>query len=207
MFPDEMVTRSYSDTSMWRAAIMMVVAALAMVACSGRYGAHTSNASGSGEPSANVNARADEPLVLYQVDTNAFGTSSAFTLTVFANGKVAYKPTPVEPMPSYGDDKNKKKEVPVETTVSQEQLQQLLAEFDRANFMSMKDTYATTDDGCPRVVSDQRGVSITFNGKTAQKKVDHYLGCVESGDDISRVYPAELREIENRLDDLVPKQP
>jgi hypothetical protein len=156
--------------------------------------------------SANLSAAKDEPLVVFQRSSDAFGSASAYTLSIFADGRILYKPIKTERMPVFGGTSTPQNLTPVETTISHDKLQQLLAEFDRINFVELRDQYATRDDGCPSEISDQPGATITFNGAKQQKTIHHSFGCVQASD-YKTLYPPDLSHLELTLEDLVPKQP
>jgi hypothetical protein len=65
--------------------------------------------------------------------------------------------------------------------ISQEQLQQLIAEFEKINFYSLRDTSddprKNSKDDCPDYLYDSSAtvLAISLNGKS--KEVHHYLGC------------------------------
>jgi hypothetical protein len=88
--------------------------------------------------------------------------------------------------------------------ISQNQLKELLAEFERIEYFSLKDDYGMSGSfgpapakDCPEMRTDHPSAytSLTMNGKT--KKVAHYHGC--KGNDAAE----KLRQLENRIDEVV----
>jgi Domain of unknown function (DUF6438) len=91
-----------------------------------------------------------------------------------------------------------------EGSVTQNQLRQIIAAFDKANYFSLKDKYAGAEDGCPTTWTDYPS-AVTFikiNGKS--KTISHNYGCRETRPDksLGDVYPKELFELEKTIDEI-----
>lgn len=86
-------------------------------------------------------------------------------------------------------------------TISQGQLLQLIAEFEKAKYFSLNDRYRDKEDGCPAVWTDYSTVitSIRINGKS--KTISHYDGCQEGSG--SAVFPKALTDLEKKIDEIV----
>jgi len=84
----------------------------------------------------------------------------------------------------------------MKSAISQERLKQLIAEFDRVKFFSLKDDYWKDRSVCDEVYSDAESVftSIRINGES--KTIRHYHGC--KGPKV----PKELTELENKIDEI-----
>jgi hypothetical protein len=124
-------------------------------------------------PSGNLN---DTIITLER--TACYGKCPVYKLTVYGSGAVIYE----------GKD-FVRTTGKAEETISQEQIKQLVSEFEKANYYSLNDNYmevAITD--LPYV-----NTSIAMDGKT--KSIKHYCG------DISA--PEQLTELENRIDEIV----
>jgi hypothetical protein len=115
-----------------------------------------------------------------------FGTCPAYKLTITANGSVEFE----------GRHYVKKKGV-VRATMSWDQLKQLVAEFEKAKYFTLKDRYVDEGDGCASVWTDQPYVttSITIAGKT--KSIKHYTGC--QGPAVLK----RLTALEDKIDEVV----
>ncbi|HYX72040.1 MAG TPA: DUF6438 domain-containing protein [Nitrososphaera sp.] len=123
--------------------------------------------------------------------TECFGTCPSYKLSISANGKVVFI-----------GQRFVKKTGKFESRITQDQLKQLVSEFERINYFSLKDDYGWTvtyqpSEDCPEWWTDHPTAytSITINGKT--KKVGHYDGC--KGTDTVK----KLAELENRIDEIV----
>ncbi|MBI3652445.1 MAG: hypothetical protein HY231_15600 [Acidobacteria bacterium] len=118
--------------------------------------------------------------------TVCYGTCPHYKLTIYADGKVVFE----------GRDFVKKKGR-FESHIASQQVEQLLTEFERANFFALRNSYATEADGCESLWTDHptTTTSIKTNGKT--KTVAHYHGC--QGAKI----PQSLTALENRIDEIV----
>lgn len=89
----------------------------------------------------------------------------------------------------------------IEDKLSQEKINQLLAEINRANFFSLKDSY-TEAANCPTYATDQPTVNISIKLENKEKSVIHYLGCRENGRE-RKVFPQQLYNLENNIDEIV----
>jgi hypothetical protein len=120
----------------------------------------------------------NKDVVITLERTACFGTCPVYSLTIRGDGTVAYE----------GKDFVEVKG-PAETTISQDQIEKLIVEFEKADFFSLKDSYAErTITDAPTVIT-----SITVDGKS--KTVEHYHG------DLSA--PEKLTALEDRIDDIV----
>jgi len=90
---------------------------------------------------------------------------------------------------------------PIRTTVALEKISQLVAEFDRIRYFSLKDRYAKVEDGCPAVWTDSASAvtSLTMDGKT--KTIEHYYGC--HADAGGPIYPEQLTDLEQTIDQIL----
>lgn len=115
-----------------------------------------------------------------------FGACPVYKLTISADGSVEFE----------GRRFVKEKGI-VRTTISQDQLKHLIAEFERAEYFTLQDRYVGEGDGCSEVWTDSQTVntSITIAGKT--KSVKHYHGC-EGPPVLER-----LTDLENEIDEVV----
>lgn len=149
-------------------------------------------------------SKSSSPIITLERRTDAFGVAPAYTLSIYADGTVVYKAMPHETAPIYRAKRNVKKRRRATSKVSQADIQQLISEFERINYFSLKDDYgmsggfgpAPTED-CPEKRTDHPSAytSLAINGKT--KKVAHYHGC--KGNDAAE----KLTRLENRIDEIV----
>ncbi|MGI8469915.1 MAG: DUF6438 domain-containing protein [Pyrinomonadaceae bacterium] len=133
--------------------------------------------------------------------TGCYGTCSAYTLVILTDGTVIFGSSMY--YVRNGKESVQKSLRPIKSEISKEQLQQIIDEFERANFFSLKDSYRDVSDGCPTWGTDAPSVfvSIQINGR--KKSIEHNLGCRYSGKDFPRVFPKELYELENKIDEIV----
>jgi hypothetical protein len=140
-----------------------------------------------------------DTLITLRRFTDAFGAGVHYELTISSDGTVVFKRFR-NPFVA-GFDPKAPPPKPIRTMISVEKVAELIAEFGRINYFSLKDRYARIEDGCPGVWTDQAGAetSITINGKT--KTIDHYYGCV--GPALQQTYPLELTRLEGKIDEVV----
>ena len=119
-----------------------------------------------------------DEVVITLERTACFGTCPVYKLTVYGNGTVVYEG---------------RRFVRIEgkrtTTIGEDKVRQLLSEFERAGYFSLKDSYEE------RMATDMPSAftSLTIDGKT--KAVRHYHGDFGA--------PEELTELEDRIDEVV----
>ena len=119
-----------------------------------------------------------EELVITLERTACFGKCPVYSLMIKGNGTVIYA----------GVDFVKTKGIQ-ETTISMDAINQLVTEFEKADYFSLNDSY--TAFGMSDMPS--ANTSISIGGKT--KAINHYLG--------DRSAPEQLTELENRIDEIV----
>lgn len=117
--------------------------------------------------------------------TTCLGNCPAYNVTVTADGKVNFTG-----------------HAHVQTSQASDQATpaQLAAIHDalaRANFNSMRASYASADDGCEMVMSDQPGIRITVVDASGSHTVDFYLGCTGASADAVR---PRIVQLANRID-------
>jgi len=122
--------------------------------------------------------------------TICFGTCPAYKLTISADGAVVFT----------GEDYVREKGT-VHGNISKDQLKQLISEFTKSQYFSLRDSYISEEDGCPESWTDSPTVttSIRINGQ--YKSIVHYLGCQENNGE--SVFPKELKDLEDTIDEII----
>jgi hypothetical protein len=110
-----------------------------------------------------------------------------YKLTITADGKIVFE----------GRRFVKQEGVTQTSVISQEQLKQLIGEFEQVKFFSLEDQYVQDQRVCAQWVTDSPSAitSIRINGKS--KTINHYHGCI--GPNV----PKELTQLENKIDEVV----
>ena len=128
-----------------------------------------------------------QDLMITLERTTCYGRCPAYTLTITADGAVVF----------HGRRFVKQEWTIIKSAITQDQLKQLMAEFDRVKFFSLEDDYMDNPRVCAEYETDNPSAftSIRFDGKS--KSVRHYHGC--SGPKV----PRELTELENKIDEIV----
>lgn len=137
-----------------------------------------------------VDSKIPEDLTITLERTGCYATANAcptYKLTVKSDGAVTFE----------GKDVTEAKGK-VEDKISAEKVRQLVAEFQKADYFNLENSY--NEKNCPLTITDRpnANTSIQINGK--QKTIYHYLGC--KGKDRS-VFPAQLVELEDKIDEIV----
>lgn len=122
--------------------------------------------------------------------TACYGYCPSYKLTISADGTVTFE----------GRDYVKTKGT-IKSRISRKQLQQLISEFKKLNYFSLRDTYQSEEDGCSTVWTDYPSAttSVRLNGKS--KSILHYYGCHK--DPGNAMYPKGLTELESKIDEIV----
>lgn len=163
-------------------------------------GCGKSISSSSGESSSTRDTRleqgnaSDSDAVITLERSGCLGTCPTYKLIVFGDGLVLYE----------GRENVKTKGI-ARTVINQDLVRQLISEFSKADFFTLKDRYETVRDGCFTSLTDQPWVftSIRINGTT--KSVAHDHGCVgkEGPDGARTLFPSELTALEDKIDETV----
>jgi len=151
-----------------------------------------SDAQTAATPAAQATVPKDTVITLER--SQCFGTCPSYKLTVYGDGRVVYE-----------GRKFVKVEGTVNDTVTQEQLKQLVAEFERADYFSLRDSYSDARDGCPAYWTDNPSANTSLELGGKKKTIWHYYGCTEKdspGLGIG-VYPKKLYELESKIDEIV----
>ena len=118
--------------------------------------------------------------------TGCYGMCPIYKVSISADGTVVFEGT-----------RFVKKVGTARSAISEEQIRDLLAAFEKINYFELSDQYVKPDDGCKQWLTDNPSAitSITLNGKS--KLVTHYYGC--RGLDVLK----ELERLEQAIDDAV----
>ena len=119
----------------------------------------------------------DEVIITLE-RTACYGFCPIYSLTIHGDGTVLYEGE------DFVETVGK-----AETVISREKVEQLISEFEKVDYNSLKDTYTErTITDAPSVIT-----SITRNGKT--KTIEHYHGDFNA--------PEKLTELEDKIDEIV----
>jgi Domain of unknown function (DUF6438) len=146
-------------------------------------------------------AQTSGPVITLERTTEAFGVLPAYEISIHADRTVIYRAIPHQTSPAFRAKPIKRQTA--KGSISQAELQQLLSEFERVNYFSLKDNYGMSGDfanrtkDCLEMWTDHTSAytSLTMNGKT--KKVAHYHGC--KGNEAAE----KLTWLEDRIDQVV----
>jgi len=138
-----------------------------------------------------------DTLITLERRPDFFSSCPFYKLTISADGTVAIEPK------SYNNDYREKVVSGniIRSRIGQEQLKQLISEFEKIDFYSFKNSFEDSSknnrDDCPIQISDSQTTvtSLTINGKS--KLVEHYHGC-QGTQALSG-----LTGLENRIDEAV----
>ena len=119
-----------------------------------------------------------EELVITLERTACFGTCPVYSLKIKGDGTVIYA----------GEDFVQTEGIQ-ETTISIEAIEQLVTEFEKADYFSLNDSYTSFG------VSDMPSVNTSISIGDRTKAIKHYLG------DLSA--PEQLTELEDKIDEIV----
>ena len=132
--------------------------------------------------------------------TACYGRCPDYTLMISGDGTVIY------------DGRQYVKHVGlIRGTITKDQVNQLIKEFERIKYSSLRDRYESVPDGCPTTATDHPWANTSIKVNGTFKAIKHYYGCqfseppsrdhVPSG--MGLVYPRELVELESKIDEVV----
>ena len=120
-----------------------------------------------------------------------YGYCPEYTLTISGDGSVVFV------LRMNGKEVRK-----VTSIISQEKLKEIIKEFNKADYFSLKDKYINQeDDGCPEYWTDQPDVNTSIKTNGRIKSISHYHGCRENRG--RTIYPKGLTELERKIDEIV----
>lgn len=119
-----------------------------------------------------------EQLVIKLERTACFGGCPDYSLTINGDGKVTYEGKQFVKITGTR-----------ETTINMESIYQILAEFEEAEYFSLKDSYT----GFGKSDMPHANTSISLGNRT--KSIKHYLGDQNA--------PKKLIDLENKIDEIV----
>lgn len=116
-----------------------------------------------------------------------FGGCPSYTVTISADGDIVFEGR--QNVKTLGNAKGH---------ISGDQLEQLIAEFDRANYFALLDLYDGGSKSCPQFLSEAPVATISAQINGRKKTILHDLGCRSTK--ASETYPPELSELERNID-------
>lgn len=127
--------------------------------------------------------------------TGCEGACAIYSVKILADGRVTYR-----------GKQFVRKRGRAETKLTPDQLRQLLSEFEKADYFSLRNRYQSWEDGCPSSALDYPSAITSIrriNGRT--KSIAHDYGCREQSPDRNSrsVYPAALFALEEKIDEIV----
>ena len=111
-----------------------------------------------------------------------------------------------------------------EDKLNEEQLKQLVAEIERADFFSLQNAYTNESGNCPNSATDNATVTLFIKLNEKEKTITHYLGCRNDKESIEKqsnaknsskirtgnfealakqIFPQQLFNLENKIDEIV----
>ena len=113
--------------------------------------------------------------------TVCYGTCPIYTLTIFDDGKVVY------------DGKEfVKKKGRVESKITKQQLNELIAEFTKIDYFNLK-----SNPDCPEEWTDNPSAITSLSWQGKNQTIRHYHGC--KGSQVLE----DLTKLENKIDETV----
>ncbi len=114
------------------------------------------------------NGEIPKDLLITLERTVCYGSCPAYKLSIDFNGNVGFN----------GGNFTKKRGKAA-GKISQNQIKDMIAEFEKSDFFNLRDSYEEARDGCTEFETDNPSeiISIQINGK--KKRISHYFGCLK----------------------------
>ena len=129
---------------------------------------------------------------------HCFGECPVYTLTIQPDGNFLFENVKIREKDKL-ITKNK-----IEGKISEEKINRMVSEINKADFFSLKNSYADGFD-CPAFWKDSPDVTLLISLDRKEKTVSHSLGCKEKVDlgKEGEIYPQQLYNLENKIDEIV----
>lgn len=139
-------------------------------------------------------------LSLKMKRSGCYGRCPVYDLTVQPDGEIIFEGKNWTETVGKADDK-----------LSEEQLENLVLEIEKANFFSLENVYDWDSGNCPELASDMPGVNLTINLNGKEKTINHYHGCFDKDNSSAgkpvniaeRIFPQQLYNLENGIDEII----
>jgi cellulose synthase/poly-beta-1,6-N-acetylglucosamine synthase-like glycosyltransferase len=118
--------------------------------------------------------------------TTCFGTCPAYKVSIFGDGLVLFEGK--EFVKTKGD---------ADGRITKDELQQLVREFEKIDYLKLYDRYGDDEKTCPESWTDYPSAITSLNSNGKQKTVHHYLGCR------GLTILDQLTALENKIDEVV----
>ena len=115
--------------------------------------------------------------------TACYGSCPVYKITIYDDGKVLYEGT------EYVKQKGK-----AEGRIEKSELDALLHEFEKINYLSLDENYTDDPKNCPQQWTDNPSAITSLNWKGKSKTIRHYYGC--RGSSVAE----QLTALETRID-------
>jgi Domain of unknown function (DUF6438) len=144
------------------------------------------NPAPAGPTAASQAVPSDTLIILERLECDL--TCPVYKLTISADGKVIFE-----------GRRFVKRTGIIKSSISQEQLKELISEFERVNYFSLKDKYAPGNN-CPEAATDYPSAITSIRSNRKSKSIEHYYGC--RGNDTLQ----ELTNLEGKIDEIINTQ-
>jgi len=118
--------------------------------------------------------------------TPCFGTCPFYKLAIYEDGRVEYE----------GEDHVKHKGK-AEGRITKAELEELIREFERIDYLNLADNYTSESKNCPQTWTDHPSAVTSLNWQGKKKKIVHYHGC--QGSNVLK----QLTALEDKIDQVV----
>ena len=141
---------------------------------------------------ANSTSTEKPDLSLTMERSQCLGNCPVYKLEVLQNGRVLFEGSSF----SEKDFSSTKSTGKKETTLSDEKINQIIAEIDKTDFFSLKNDYTNLGEA-GNCATDNPTVILSIKLKGKEKQTKHNLGCIGTTD------VAKLTNLENKIDEIV----
>ena len=118
--------------------------------------------------------------------TGCYGMCPIYKVSISADGTVIFEGT-----------RFVKKVGTARSTISEEQIRELIVAFDKINYFELRDQYVKPEDGCKQWLTDNPSAITSINRSGKSKSVTHYYGC--RGIEVLK----DLEKLEQAIDNAV----
>jgi hypothetical protein len=139
-----------------------------------------------------TSSTAEPNLFLRMERSRCMGGCPVYNLEIFQSGHVSFEEFGFS-KEDLGGTKSKGR---IENNLSEQKINQLIEEIDKAEFFSLRDNYKDLLDA-GNCATDHPTVTLSIKLRGKEKKIEHNLGCFGNAD------LEKLTKLENKIDEIV----
>ena len=174
---------------MWKFIVLICLLLILSISLSAQASVKEKSQSGLKPKAAKKGNFADSMVSLER--SECYGACPIYKVKVFGDGRLIYEGT-----------KYVKIEGKITDKVTSEQFQALMAEFRKARYFTLRNSYEDWKDGCITWRTDASSAITSIRINKRKKSVSHYRGCSSGSNKFNRELQ-RLSKLEDKIDEII----